>query len=211
MQVDVAGISSHLRQGDDLNRYTLILVDTDKTDGVVLCRQLRAEYCNPLLLMTYERDERYHLTVYGAGVDECITKPIGNPLFLAKVDVWLRRVQVQRSQSRELSVSAFHLDTLRRRLKTPAGEEVRLTALESRLVTLFLHNPGQTLETEMIISRVWNDFSVGDNTLLKNLIYRIRRKIEPAPSDPQYIQTALGGYIFWPEGSEQGDRVISSY
>lgn len=211
MQVDVAGINSHLRQGDDLNRYTLILVDTDKTDGVVLCRQLRGEYTNPLLLMTYERDERYHLTVYSAGVDECITKPIGNPLFLAKIDVWLRRVQVKRPQAHELSVSSFRLDTLRRRLITPQREEIRLTLLESRLVSLFLYNPGQILETEMIISRVWNDFSVGDNTLLKNLVYRIRRKIEPAPSEPQYIQTVLGGYVFWPEGVEHNHHLATTH
>jgi DNA-binding response OmpR family regulator len=210
MQVDVTGIDSHLRQGDDLNRYTLILVDTDRTDGVVLCRQVRTEYVNPLLLMTYERDERYHLTVYSAGVDECITKPIGNSLFLAKVDVWLRRVHAQRSQGREINVASFHLDTVRRRLKTPAGEEVRLTALENRLAILFFYNPGQVLENELIISRVWNDYSVGDNTLLKNLVYRIRRKIEPVPNEPQYIQTVMGGYVFWPGGSEPL-RQINSY
>lgn len=210
MQVDVAGINSSLRHGDDLSRYTVIVVDTDKTDGVVLCRQLRAEYANPLLLMTYEKDERYHLTVYHAGIDECITKPIGNPLFLAKIDVWLRRVSVQQPQEQDLIVDAFHLDTLRRRLRTPNGTEVRLTALENRLVTLFFYNPRQTLETEMIISRVWNDFSVGDNALLKNLVYRIRRKIEPSPSNPQYIQTVYGGYMFYPEGIEHRAPLLAS-
>jgi hypothetical protein len=39
---------------------------------------------------------------------------------------------------------------------------------------------------------------MGDATLLKNLVYRVRRKIEPAPGEPQYLQTAFGGYVFYP-------------
>lgn len=215
LQVDLCSITSHeisahLRQSNTPDRYMAMLVDTDKTDGVTLCRQLRTEFANPLLLMTYEKDERYHLRAYDAGVDECITKPIGNSLFLAKIEVWLRRMRIHRPQVHELTASDFRLDTLHRRLTIPGGKQVCLTALENRLLSLFLYYPGQTLENEIIISRVWNDLSTGDNILLKNLIYRLRRKIEPAPGDPQYIQTVYGGYVFWPEGTEQSRSILAA-
>ncbi len=195
VQVDIATINSHLHQRDEMARYSLVIVDTDRTDGVVLCRQLRSDYHNPLLFLTYERDERYHLLVYEAGVDDCIQKPIGNSLFLAKVDVWLRTVHFRNAGYGQAAPN-FQLDLARRRLALPEGRVVTLTPLEIRLVELFLGNPNVILETSTIVRRVWNDYCEGDSTLLKNLIYRIRRKIETEPSEPQYIQTAFGGYIF---------------
>lgn len=195
--VDIAPIDSHLHQRDQLANYSLIIVDTDRTDGVVVCRQLREEYKNPVLFLTYESDERYHLQVYATGVDECIQKPIGNSLFLAKVDVWLRSVNIYKSQ-RRLSNHGFKLDAPRRQLTTPTGEIINLTNLEVRLFTLFINNPEMVLDTETIIRRVWDDYTMGDATLLKNLVYRVRRKIEPAPGEPQYLQTAFGGYVFYP-------------
>jgi len=195
VQVDIAAISSHLHQRDEIARYTLVIVDTDRTDGVVLCRQLRSDYHNPLLFLTYERDERYQLLVYEAGVDDCIQKPIGNSLFLAKVDVWLRATHFRNSGYGQRAQN-FQLDLARRQLALPEGRVVTLTQLEIRLVELFLSNPNITLETGTIIRRVWNDYCEGDSTLLKNLIYRVRRKIESAPHEPQYIQTTFGGYIF---------------
>lgn len=197
VSVEIASISIRLQQSEDLGCYTMIIVDTDRTDGVVLCRQLRAEYKNPLLFMTYETDERYHLLVYEAGVDECIQKPIGNSLFLAKVDVWLRSVRLA-APSRQLALREFQLDAMHRRLTTPGGNVVTLTPLEVRLFQLFLKNPDTVLDSDTIIRRVWDDHGVDDGTLLKNLIYRVRRKIEPSPGAPQYIQTVYGGYIFYP-------------
>jgi len=197
VSVEIAPISIRLQQSENLASYTMIIVDTDRTDGVVLCRQLRAEYKNPLLFMTYETDERYHLLVYEAGVDECIQKPIGNSLFLAKVDVWLRSVRLA-APSRQLALREFQLDAVHRRLTTPDGSVVPLTPLEVRLFQLFLNNPDTVLDSDTIIRRVWDDHGVDDGTLLKNLIYRVRRKIEPSPGVPQYIQTAYGGYIFYP-------------
>lgn len=201
VQVDIAAISSHLHQRDELARYTLVIVDTDRTDGVVLCRQLRNDYHNPLLFLTYERDERYHLMVYNAGVDDCIQKPIGNSLFLAKVDVWLRAARLHQPDDRQLPQN-FRLDATRRSLLLPEGKAVTLTLLEARLVELFLGNPYIVLDSGAIIRRVWDEYSVGDNVLLKNLIYRVRRKIEPEPREPRYIQTTFGGYVFRPDQAD---------
>lgn len=197
VDVVVSAINATLPQEEQIDCYTLIIVDTERTDAIVLCRQLRAEYLNPLLFLTHETDERYHLLVYEAGVDECIQKPIGNTLFLAKMAVWLHRARLPKAQL-ELPEPEFSLDTARRHLITPEGKLVRLTHLEVRLLQLFMNNPNTVLDTETIIRRVWNDYSMGDRVLLKNLIYRVRRKIEPSPDVQNYIQTAFGGYVFYP-------------
>jgi DNA-binding response OmpR family regulator len=201
VDVVIAAISGQFQQGEQIDSYTLIIVDTERTDAIVLCRQLRAEYKNPLLFLTYETDERYHLLVYEAGVDECIQKPIGNTLFLCKVNVWLRSMRPLKPLP-QLSQREFSLDAVHRCLTTPEGNVVTLTPLETRLFQLFMNNPAVVLDTETIIRRIWNDYSMGDNVLLKNLIYRIRRKIEPSPSTPHYIQTAFSGYIFYPSNDD---------
>jgi two-component system alkaline phosphatase synthesis response regulator PhoP len=58
-----------------------------------------------------------------------------------------------------------------------------------------MSNPGQVLDPSTIIDRVWG-FESADAVALKNLVYRVRRKIEPNPSHPYYIRTVLGGYVF---------------
>src|SRR5690348_7437950 len=59
--------------------YQLAIVDSDDpaTDIIAICKQLRPRLSAPMLLLTYEHDERYHLKAYQVGVDECIPKPIG--------------------------------------------------------------------------------------------------------------------------------------
>jgi len=87
------------------------------------------------------------------------------------------------------------LDPDRRQLRLPDGGEISLTNLELRLLHLLMSHPGQDLEANMIIDRVWG-FETVDSAELKNVVYRLRRKIEPDPAHPRTIQTVPGGYIF---------------
>ena len=72
--------------------FDLIVIDvcTSRLDGVDLCRRLRAEAVNPILLLIPTGSESHVLDAYQAGVDECIVKPISPSLFLAKTRAWLR-------------------------------------------------------------------------------------------------------------------------
>lgn len=75
-----------------LDDCAMIVVEMDDTREkmVSFCRYLRTIYDGPILLFTYESDERFQLDVYHAGVDGCVIKPIGIPLALAKLMSWLR-------------------------------------------------------------------------------------------------------------------------
>jgi len=183
--------------------FDLVIIDvyTPHLDGIALCQRLRAEVINPILLLASRRDEAYILEAYKAGVDECITKPISHPLFLAKVMAWLRRAwTVPAMALPNLQVGDLQLDPIWRQVVKTTGEAVKLTNLEFRLLHLLMSRPGQVLETNVILDRVWSYAGRGDGVLLKNVVYRLRRKIEPDPHQPRHILTAAGeGYMFQPD------------
>lgn len=183
----------------DMGQYDLIIIDTYTTnfDIIPLCRDIRTHFQKLILVLTYERDERLHLLLYDSGVDESIVKPLGVPFFLAKVSAWLRRVEHHVRGEEQLRTAHFSLEPNRKRLVTAKGESLRLSTLECRLLSLLMTNQGYTLETDLIIARIWSSYGTGDKDLLKNLIYRLRRKIEPDPASPQFIHTVNGhGYMF---------------
>ena len=75
------------------------------------------------------------------------------------------------------------------------GGAVRLTNLELRLLLYLMNRPGQIVTIEELNQKVWGYNSEADNTMLKNVVYRLRRKIEQDPANPLVIQTVVGtGY-----------------
>jgi DNA-binding response OmpR family regulator len=168
-------------------------------DAIHLVRELRSQAVNPILLLTEHHDEAYSLRAYEAGVDECIVKPISPSLFLAKVRSWLRRTWTVPAQALEsLKAGPFCLDPVARAIILDGGATLRLTNLEFRLMHLLMSHPGQPLPADVIIDRVWG-YSAGDSNLLKNVVYRLRRKIEPDPARPRYLRAGAGsGYVFTP-------------
>jgi len=163
---------------------------------VDLTRKLRKRSAIPILLLTSRIDEAYLIEAYQAGVDECILEPITPRLFLAKIRAWLR-------QSRTLpytvldtvTAGGFTLDPSRRSLTLPGGSLCQLTNLEMRLMLILLNHIGQVIDTMTLIERIWGSSSSGDALMLKNLVYRLRRKIEINPSQPAHLLTvARRGY-----------------
>ncbi len=177
----------------------VILEDFNNLDEELeLCRQLRAETVVPLLYLTAKTGEAIQVEAYRAGADECITYPISPRLFQAKVVAWLRRTQsVPMAALDEVQAGGFRLNPSQKRLLTPRGDELRLTVLESRLLYLLMSHPGSAFETEQLVERVWGFYGEGDSNLLKNLVYRLRRKVEVDPSQPRTLLTEGSlGYKF---------------
>ena len=141
-------------------------------------RHIRANSVQPLLFFTYETDERFHLNAYELGVEECIAKPIGIPLFLAKVHAWLHRAAIQNAPNTILCVSRFQIDPERRLVTTPDEVTIKLSNLECRLLYVLMANRGRILESQLLVDRIWSEYQDVDSQLVKNLIYRLRRKID---------------------------------
>lgn len=192
--------SSLQAANEEAGSIDLVIVDLyqDNSDAIELLRKVRADIKCPILLLTYEQDERFHLEVYRTGTEECISKPIGIKLLLCKVDVWMRRSHHVTNSQTDHSKHYFSFGDAQRQVVFPDGTARRLSNLEFRLFQFLVANEGRTLETQQIIKRVWADYESGDQSLLKNLVYRLRNKLEPNPSMPRYIQTIPGiGYAFY--------------
>jgi two-component system OmpR family response regulator len=183
----------------DFTAFDAIVIDHYQadTDIFTLCRQVRAKTLEPILLFTDAADERFHVKAYHMGVDECVKKPIGIPLMVAKILAWHNRATGHKQQTGELQVANFCIDLQHRLLTTPEEKTIRLSSLEARLLFMLMINRNQVLESQLLAERVWLGCTAGDIRLVKNLIYRLRRKIERDPEKPLYIQTVAGlGYMF---------------
>jgi DNA-binding response OmpR family regulator len=183
--------------------YALAIVNEcdSSLNGSVLCEALRQEATLPILLLTHERNELYSLKAYQAGVNECITKPIGTRLLLAKVMTWLRCTgSVPTDSLSDVAVGGVRLEAGQRCLRLPGGRTVTLTNLEMRLLHLLMSHPGQVLEPATIVEHVWSYRGENNTDLLKHVVYRLRRKVEPDPTNPAFVQTMAGaGYAFIPQ------------
>ena len=167
-------------------------------DGVGLVGQLREQGVMPIILLTAINNETHILEAYQAGVDECVVKPISPALFLVKVKAWLRRTWSMPAESLDmLHVGGLRLDPTHRQVTTENEQIIKLTNLEFRLLHLLMTHPGWVLTSEDIVQKVWGYYGNGDSSLLKNVVYRLRRKIDPDPGNPRYIHTEAGlGYKF---------------
>jgi two-component system response regulator VicR len=178
----------------------LIVFDINWPEKLVLelLQKLRAETTVPIILLTPSRNEDFLIETYQAGVDETLVKPINPSLFLAKIQAWLRRAWTVPADTLDpLKVGKIQLLPSDHAVILEDGNLIRLTNLEFRLLYFLMSRAGRTATAEELIQRVWGYAGEADNTVLKNLIYRVRRKIEKDPASPAFIQTLPGlGYKF---------------
>ena len=176
----------------------LIILDLHlpEAETLELIKSLRAELLTPILLLTPVRSEEYVMQTYNAGVDDCMPKPVSPSLFQAKVKVWLRRFgSLSADNLSTLKVGTLQLFPSERLVMLKNGGVIQLTNLELRLLYYLMNRPGQIVTVEDLNQKVWGYTAEADNTMLKNVVYRLRRKIEADPANPLLIQTVVGvGY-----------------
>jgi DNA-binding response OmpR family regulator len=158
-----------------------------------LCRKYRALTSCPILLFVPTNNENEILEAYQSGVDECVVKPISPAIFLAKIQAWTRRSWSQPMSS--VGTAKLRLDPSHRSAMTGDGREVHLTNLEFRLLHLLMSRPGNIFKADEIMQTVWG-MEKADLALLKNVVYRLRKKLEEETGIMHLIQTRPGGYSF---------------
>jgi DNA-binding response OmpR family regulator len=174
----------------------LIILDLNlpKLDGLSVCRRIRAQADTPIIMLTVRGDEDDIVKGLQLGADDYVVKPFSPRQLVARVEAVLRRYGSPPNAPGPLTVGDLTLDTSRCTVFR-AGELVaKLTRLECRLLEVLLLNRGQVLSTDGLIDHIWGPRG-GDRDMLKQLVYRLRRKIEDSPSNPVYIETIPGvGY-----------------
>lgn len=184
----------------------MIFIDASAHDFDVLdiCKALRLETIAPILILSSRTEEEYILQAFDLGIDEYLPKPFSPRLLLAKLNALLRRARsVPLASISSLRAGGLELSPERRTVRLPERPETHLTNLEFRLLYCLMSNQGQVVPTETIIEKVWGYTGEGDYQLVKGLVRRLRRKIEPDAKEPRYIKTVHGiGYTFSPSMEE---------
>jgi DNA-binding response OmpR family regulator len=152
----------------------------------------------PLLVLADSLSEDAHCVVLDAGVDLVLIRPLSPRLLSRYVKVFLQRVgSVPMSILAPLEIEGLSLNPGTRTVTLPDGVHQHLTPLEFRLLYILMTNPEQVIPADVIVERVWGYSAEGNRELVRGLVRRLRRKIEPNSSSTQYIHTHPGiGYRF---------------
>ena len=172
-------------------------------DGMAIARTLREQSAIPIVMLTGVRDEADRVMGLELGADDYLTKPFSPRELLARIRTVLRRTksaalaQARQGEVRAYRFAEFELNLRTRRLRRRDGPYIDLTNGEFNLLAALLAAPQRILTRDQILeaSRVY-DNEVYDRSIDVQVL-RLRRKIEPDPSQPQFIVTERGvGYIF---------------
>ncbi|MGB4804856.1 MAG: response regulator transcription factor [Anaerolineae bacterium] len=173
----------------------LIILDVNlpRVDGFTVCRRIRAVAATPIIMLTVRDKEDDIIRGLNLGADDYMAKPFSPRQLVARSLTVLRRAGKTLAPSVR-QAGSLSFDSSRRELRRDDGAPVTLTPLEGRLLDLLMTNAGQILPSETIIDQVWGPEG-GDRDMLRQLVHRLRTRIEPDPAHPTLIETIPGlGY-----------------
>jgi DNA-binding response OmpR family regulator len=160
--------------------------------GFQVCEAIRARSRVPVMMLTVRGEEEDLVRALGLGADDYLNKPFSPRTLLARIAALLRRAGMENTAP--AAAGRVSLDLSEHTVRIGAGEPVRLTKLELRLLQMLLANAGHTVTSERLLVQVWGHRSGGDRQLLKQLVHRLRQKIETDPAAPALLRTAAAGY-----------------
>ena len=145
-------------------------------------------------MLTVRGEEEDLVRALELGADDYLNKPFSPRTLLARTKALLRRAGAE-STAAPVAVGQISLDLDEHTVRIGTGAPVRLTKLELRLLQMLLTNAGRTVNSDRLLVQVWGHRNSGDRQLLKQLVHRLRQKIETDPTNPALLQTAAGsGY-----------------
>jgi two-component system, OmpR family, response regulator len=206
LRVTTAANGADMMQALAQNAIDVVVLDLRLAgeDGMQLARTLREESAIPIIMLTGKRDEADRVMGLELGADDYITKPFSPRELLARVRAVLRRYHTvsqvlppRGGKRRAYRFAGWELNLRTRRLTAPDGRRIELTNGEFSLLQAFCAAPQRVLSRDQLLdlSRL-NSAEVYDRSIDVQIL-RLRRKIEPDPTEPRYIVTERGaGYLF---------------
>lgn len=181
--------------------YDLLLIDImlPGASGLDLCRRIRRQSHVPIILVTARDDSHDVVAGLEAGADDYVTKPFVFKELAARIRALLRRTRIDGAES--AAVMEFgDLRIIPDEGRVIRGEEdVPLTRTEFLLLCELAGNARRIMSRDQLLSEVWGYDYFGDGRVVDAHIRRLRTKLEPDPSDPEYVKTVRGlGYKFDP-------------
>jgi len=197
-RVSTAANAAEARQMLRSFEFDLMVLDVmmPGESGFALTSGLRETNQVPILLLTAMGEPQDRIDGLERGADDYLAKPFEPRELLARIRSILRRARPRLTGNDEIALGAFQYDPQRPPLSGPDGL-VRLTGAEARLLQVLAANPGHPISREALQEQS----QLGGTVRAVDVqITRLRRKIEPDPRMPRYLQTVRGqGYVLWPD------------
>lgn len=176
------------------DRFDLVLLDISLKDGngYSLCSEIKSEYDIPVIFLTASGDEASVVAGFDLGADDYIAKPFRPRELVSRIKNALRKYQHDNGL---IVIGDLFIDTDSGRV-SKGEKDIVLSALEFRILQIFVENRGRILSREALLEDIWDIAGnfVNDNTL-SVYIKRLREKIEDDPQNPKIIMTVRGlGY-----------------
>jgi DNA-binding response OmpR family regulator len=195
-----AGDGDRARELIEREAPTLVVLDLmlPGTDGLALCRWLRARSDLPVIMLTARGEEADRIVGLELGADDYVTKPFSPRELAARVRTVLRRATPPAPARERLSFGELEIDGASREVRKD-GELLRLTAREFDLLAFLAANPRRVFSRAQLMDRVWGYEAAYDTGTVTVHVRRLREKIERDPSQPRLLETVWGvGYRFSP-------------
>ena len=166
------------------------------TDGLALCRWIRAQSQLPVIMLTARGEEADRIVGLELGADDYVTKPFSPRELAARVRTVLRRSTPAPRGEDRLGFDGLAIDAATREV-TKDGRPLQLTAKEFDLLWFLASHPRRVFSRDQLMDRVWGYEAALDTGTVTVHIRRLREKIEEDPSKPRFLQTVWGvGYRF---------------
>ncbi len=184
----------------ETRRPSLVVLDVmlPGTDGLELCRWIRAGSDLPVILLTARGDEADRIVGLELGADDYVTKPFSPRELAARVRSVLRRTTAPQPRADRLVFDGVALDGASREVVRD-GVPVALTAKEFDLLWFLASHPRQVFSRDQLMDRVWGYSAALDTGTITVHVRRLREKVEADPARPAHLRTVWGvGYRFDP-------------
>jgi DNA-binding response OmpR family regulator len=164
--------------------------------GFDICAAIRRESRIPIMMLTARGEEEDLVKALDLGADDYLTKPFSPRTLLARVRALLRRAGLEAGGA--MTAGALSLDLEAQAVSVGTGAAIKLTKLETRLLQILMANAGHVVNTDRLLTHVWGHRGSGDRQLLKQLVHRLRQKLEEDPAAPRHLRTESGaGYALY--------------
>jgi two-component system alkaline phosphatase synthesis response regulator PhoP len=196
--VIVAGDGQAALREARTRRPDLIVLDIGLPglDGLDVTRELRRDSSLPIIMLTARAEESDKLVGLELGADDYVTKPFSPKELVARVRAVLRRVEGMRGAREIVRAGSIELDVARMRVLVD-GRRVELTPTEFQLLAVLAAQPGRVFTRSQLLDAIHGVAFDSYERAIDAHIKNIRRKIEPEPGAPRYLETVFGvGYRF---------------
>ena len=194
--VDLVATSAEAISAALTTPYNVISLDLmlPGEDGFGVCRALRSKKVDtPVIILTARDAVNDRVRGLECGADDYLVKPFAFSEYVARIRALVRRHLAQRSAI--IDVGGIRLDTAARKV-TVRGEVLTLTQKEFAVLECFMHHPGQLLDKDQLVERIWNYDVYSESNLLEVYIGRVRRKLAAAGITGSISTVRHGGYRF---------------